>query len=334
MKRYDNLFDSVANFENVYMAYLSCKKGKSFKPEVMEISARAEMICSDLVRELQEGIYTPGKYYEFEARNEVKRRIIHAPLFRDRVVQHAIVGITEPLFERKFIFDSYANRKGKGNHRAVQRAQQFLRKSGQNVYILQGDFAKYYDNVRHEFIRNEIRRTIKDERLLNIWDRIIDSYNGDIDRGIPIGAPLSQLMANITLNPMDHFVKETLRAKYYIRLMDDFIIIDSSKERLKYYLQEIVWFTQTQLGQPLNRKTRIFPAKTGIDFGGYRIFTNKILPRKRNVKAAKRRFRTIMWLKRHGINARVEPRKASFLGYMKHCNGKRTTESTLKLLEE
>lgn len=297
----------------------------------METTAHIEMIVSDLALELQTGEYKPGGYYEFEVRNEVKRRPIHAPLFRDRIVQHALCGALNPLYEKKFVYDSYANREGKGNHRAVRRVRHFLREAGTGAYVLQGDFAKYYDNVNHEILKQELRRTLKDKRLLALCDAIIDSYNGDTGKGIPIGAPFSQLMANIHLNPFDHMMKDILHIKRYVRLMDDFIII-GRKEELTEYLEEIRWYADTQLKQPLNRKTRIFPASHGVDFGGYRTFANRILPRKRNVKAAKIRLKTCCWLYGYGEITLEDAKRQvmSFLGYTRHCSGTRTVRSILE----
>lgn len=333
--RYSNIFDEIANFEALYKAYEECIKGRRYKNEVVSSTAHIEMIVSDLVRELQEGTYKPGEYYEFETRKEVKRRIIHAPLFRDRIVQHAVCNVLEPLYEKKFIFDSYANRKGKGNHKAVARVQLFLYQGRCNNYVLQGDFKKYYDNVDHELLKAKIRHTVKDERVLLLCDALIDSYNGHTGKGIPIGAPFSQLMANVNLDSLDHFAKEVLRVKKYVRLMDDFVII-GHKDDLIYYLQEIQWYADTQLKQPLNPKTQIYPANHGIDFGGYRTFANKILPRKRNVKAAKKRLKAVSWLYRNGvIDERVVKQQInSFKGYMSHCDGNTTLKNVLSIMRK
>lgn len=328
--RYDNLFDDVADFGALYAAYEDASKGRRYKQEIMEATARIELIVSDLVRELRTGSYKPGGYYEFETHSEVKRRIIHAPLFRDRIVQHALCNVLVPLYEKKFIYDSYANRKGKGNHKAVKRVQHFLQRTVKGAYVLQGDFQKYYDSVGHETLKEELRRTLKDERLLWLCDEIVDSYNSDIERGIPIGAPFSQLMANVHLNGFDHFIKDGLRVKHYVRLMDDFIII-GRKDELKGFLKEIQWYVETQLKQPLNRKTRIYPASHGIDFGGYRIFRNQILPRKRNIKAAKIRLKTIKWLYRHRLVDLPDARRqvAALIGYTSHCNSRETVAHIL-----
>ena len=242
-----------------------------------------------------------------------------------------------PIFEKKFIYDSYASRPGKGTHSACERLKHFLRgaaATGKPVYVLQCDIHHYYQSVDHEKLKELIRRTIADKRLLEVWDRIIDGYNEDIGVGIPIGALTSQLSANIYLDTLDHFVKECIQAKRYLRYMDDFIIVENDKEKLKRYLADIKWLLECHLKLQLNPKTKIFPASHGVDFAGFRTFIDKTLPRKRNIKAAKRRFKDLSWRYKHyGVNLEdVKPRVDSFLGYVKHCKAERTTESTLKWL--
>ncbi len=268
----------------MYQAFEESRKGKVYKHQVMNMSLRAEIIVSDLVRELRSGEYKPGGFYNFESRKEVKRRIINAPLFRDCVVQHAVCNALNEIFEKKFIYDSYANRTDKGNHKAVARVHEYIRQSKDGIYVLQGDYSKYYENILHDDLKADYRRTIVDKRMLWLIDLFIDSYNSDIDRGIPLGAPLSQLSGNVHLNTQDHFIKDGLRVKKYVRLMDDFIII-GEKDYLKEILKEIEWYANTQLHQPLNPKTRIYPASHGIDFGGYRIFRNRILPTQAKYKS-------------------------------------------------
>ena len=327
------------NFDNLYEGYLEAISGRRYKPEIMEAGQRIEMIIQQLIIELNNGSWQPQTYYEFECRTEVKRRIIHAPTFRDRIIHHGLDRIVKPLFEKKFIYDSYACRKGKGTHRATKRVQKFMQKARKRydrVYVLQCDISKYYPSIDHEILKNEIRRTIKDERVLWLWDLLIDRFNEDTGRGIPIGSLISQLSANIYLNPLDHFIKECIGAEFYVRYMDDFIIISDDKRKLWDILADIKWFVECQLKLKLNPKTKIYPASRGIDFAGYRIFTDYLLPRKRNVKAAKLRFKDISWKYRHGrasiedVNCRV----ASFMiGYCKHCKAMRSANSTLKWLK-
>ena len=389
MKRYDDLFDIIVEPENLYAAFENARERRHYKSEIMEVSDKIEDKLAQLRFDLLVGEWKPGGYHQFECRTEVKRRIINAPVFIDRVVHHAMIQVIMPLFERKFIYDSYACRlkpkryhgekefdfvrRKKGTHRAVKRLQHFIRsaedtsESGR-AYVLQCDISKYYLTIDHEILKREIRRTIADRRLLEIWDKMIDGYHEPINpvikeillremartgadaatlaeyalkldrappkktgKGVPIGALTSQLEANIYLNPLDHFVKETLHAKYYLRYMDDFIIVAGTKEELKEHLAAVRWFIEERLNLVLNPKTQIFPASHGVDFAGYRTFRDYILPRKRNIKAAKIRFKNISHRYKYG-RADLEDAKsrvASFLGYIKHCKASKTAESTL-----
>ena len=334
IKRHDNLFEQIANFDNLHEAYREASKGKHFKRGTMEMGARAEIIISDIEESLWTGEWQPSKYYEFELRTEIKRRLVAAPSFVDCVVQHAILRQVQDFFERKMIFDSYANRKLKGAHKAVDRLRHFLQAIEEPVYVLQGDVHHYFPSIDHEILKRDISRTIKDKLLLETWCKIIDGYNGDTGRGIPIGAPISQLEAGVYLTPFDHFVKETLRKKYYIRLMDDFIILDTDKARLKSNLDDIRWYLDTQRHLKLNKKTRIYPTKQGIDFGGYRTWRTHTLPRKRNMKAAKKRFDAVSWLYReHALDLDdALARVSSFLGYVAHCDAYKSTGNVMKHL--
>jgi retron-type reverse transcriptase len=338
MKRYTGLWEEIVNFESLYSAYEDARKGRRFKPEIMVSSARIEEIIYQLIFDLNTGEWRSQPYYDFESRAETKRRIINAPTFRDRILHHAIVTVVRPLFEKKFIHDSYASRRGKGTHKACKRLKHFLLSAaanGEAVYVLQCDIHHYYQSIDHDVLKKLIRQTIADRRLLEVWDRIIDGYNGDTGKGIPIGALTSQLSANIYLNILDHFVKECMQVKRYLRYMDDFVIVANDKETLSGYLADIKWLLECHLKLKLNPKTKIFPASRGVDFAGFRTFMDRTLPRKRNIKAAKKRFKELSWKYRHHqVNLEdVKPRVASFLGYVKHCRARKSTISTLKWLK-
>lgn len=336
-KTYNNLFNKIISYENLYLAYLDAKKHKKLKAEVLEFGINAESKLMDIHNRLKAGTWQPGHYREFLAKTEVKRRVIHAPDFADRVVHMAVYRVIMPLFEKKYIHDSYACRIGKGTWKATQRLQYFLRvakRQNQRVYVLKCDISKYYPSIYKPELMAEIARTIRDKHLLKLLESIYYDFNNN-QRGIPIGTVTSQLAANIMLNKLDHFVKECIGAKYYLRYMDDFIIIHSDKNRLKEILRDIEWFVSAVLKLRLNPKTGIFPDSQGVDFAGYRTWATHIKPRKRNVKAAKIRFKTLAWHLKHGriTKEAIERRKASFEGYMCHCAGYRTTLSTLRWLD-
>jgi retron-type reverse transcriptase len=179
--------------------------------------------------------YKHGEYYEFLV-SDSKKRIIRAAPFKDRIVHHSLCNIIEPIFDKLFIFDSYACRKGKGLHKAITRFKEFLRtiklKNGlenyDNIYCLKGDIVKYFDSVDKEVLFELIKRRIQDKDALKIIKTILDSYI----KGLPIGNLTSQLFANIYLHELDFYIKNTLKCKYYIRYMDDFIILDADKKKL------------------------------------------------------------------------------------------------------
>ena len=190
----------------------------------------------ELEQELQEQTYRPGLYHNFYI-HEPKKRLISAAPFRDRVVHHALCNITLPYFEKLFIPDSYANRLGKGTHRAIDRCQQFARKY---QYVLQCDIAQFFPSIDHEVMRETLKRMLPDESVSWLIDRILASgqgvlaseydmvyFSGDDllsvnrPRGLPIGNLTSQLWANCYMNPFDHFVCRELRCKAYLRYVDD-----------------------------------------------------------------------------------------------------------------
>ena len=226
-----DLFDRIASFEALHAAALRAARAKRGKPGVAAFLANLEREVLRLERELKSGSYRPGRYTKIEI-FDPKHRIVSAAPFRDRVVHHAFCGVCEPIFERGFIHDSYANRVGKGTHRAVARYEKFRDRSR---YVLRCDIFRYFHTIDHEILKRDLRRRLACERTLDLADRIIDGSNpqepvyqlfpGDDlltplerRRGLPIGNLTSQFFSNLYLDCMDHFAKEVLRAKGYVRL--------------------------------------------------------------------------------------------------------------------
>ena len=336
-KTYNDLYDDIVSIEGLYNAYNEITSQKRFKPSTLIASSHIEATIDGLHNDLQDMTWQPDEYRQFMTKKEVKRRIVNEPSFRDRILQNSISIATLPLFRPKFIYHSYAALPGKGPLEAARTAQRFMRAAGRNgpVYVLQCDIRHYYDSVHHDILIDQISRTIRDKRLMEIWSRMIRGFNSDTGIGIALGARTNQLGANIYLNVLDHFVKECIGWKYYLRFMDDFMLIGNSKQELRSALADIEWLLDTALRLKLNDKTKIFSVKQGADYVGYRIFLDHFLPRKRNVKAARIRFKDLSRRFRHGeITVEDAGRRVqSFLGYMSHCNGKHTTESTLKYLK-
>ena len=333
-KTTNNLWDTIINFETLYLSFQEAQKGKRYNPEIMKFKRNLEENLINIQNHLIWGSWTPGRWRRFVVM-EPKRRVIDAPPFADRVVHHALVDTILPIFEKKFIDHSYACRSGFGFHAAANRVQKMLRKarrSNPNVYVLKADISKYFQSVSHRVVMNIIRRTIRDTKVLSLFDTIIRAGGSD-GVGIPVGALTSQLLANVYLDQLDHYAMDTLGIGAYCRYMDDFIIVSNDKKYLWNALGKLDRYINENLELKLNPKTAIFPAPHGVDFCGYRIWSTHILPRKRTVIKARRRLKHLSKLCGDGKISLSKFRETvmSFLGYMKHCNG---YHSSLKILSE
>ena len=232
-RRADGLFDGMATFGALCAAASRAAVGKRRGPGPAAFLANLETEILALERELLAGTWRPGGYVSFEVRDP-KRRLISAAPFRDRVVHHAVHAVIAPLFERGFIDHTYANRAGKGTHRALAR---YERLRDRHRHVLRGDIYRYFPAIDHEVLKADLRRRIACRQTLAVLDRIVDAsnpqepvnlyYPGDDlftpferRRGLPIGNLTSQLFANVYLDRLDHFVTEVLRAPY-LRYVDD-----------------------------------------------------------------------------------------------------------------
>jgi len=304
MKTHKNLYPKIYSFENLLNASKKAQKGKRFKENTARFNVNLENELIQLQKELKEKTYRPGPYTTFFV-HEPKKRMISAAPYRDRVVHHALCNVIEPIFERTFIFDSYANRKEKGTHRAVLRYQQFSRK---NRYVLKCDIQKFFASMDHEVMKHEIRRKIADRETLWLIETIIDYSNeqeGCFDyflgddlftpfsrrRGIPIGNLTSQFFANVYLNGFDHFIKEQIGCKYYVRYVDDWAVFHDDKQFLHRVKKEAECFLSFLRLKLHSSKSKVFPVSTGLEFLGHRIFPEFKLLKKENVVRFKRRMR-------------------------------------------
>jgi len=308
MQTYNNLFNKVCSYENLLRAFNNAKKGKTNLPYVIQFSENLTENLLQLQKELKSQAYKPAKLTRFIIKDP-KLRVISKSIFRDRIVHHAIVQILEPLIDPTFIYDSYANRVGKGTNMALERCQLFLRQSSKsgwgggdkenkniiNGYALKADIKRYFEAVDQEMLLKIIRKKIKDEKLLSLVRTILHNFNAKIKGiGMPLGNLTSQFFANVYLNELDQFVKHELKVRYYMRYVDDFVIIHKSKEVLEYYKQEITRFLTEILKLQLHPgKSKIIPLFYGIPFVGFRIFCYHKLIRKKATKRIKAKLK--MW---------------------------------------
>lgn len=294
----------MVSFENLTQAAARAQRGKRLRVSTSEFNFFMEKEIFKLQEELNAQTYRPGKYRQFYV-YEPKPRLISASPYRDRVVHQAFCHVVEPIFESRFIHDSYACREGKGTHRALNRCQKFARR-GENSYVLKCDIQHYFPSIDHGKLYQIFARRIRDQRILQLAKVIIDSANGlrltlsgqgentVKGVGIPIGNLTSQFFANVYLNELDYFVKFDLREKSYLRYMDDFLVFGRDKGSLHQVKKEIARFLGDSLGLHLHtNKSTVFPVKSGVDFCGFCIFPYYRKLRKANVKVFVERIKKL-----------------------------------------
>jgi retron-type reverse transcriptase len=280
------MFQQLTSWDNLLLAYRKASKGKRGRPDAAIFEYRLEENLLQLQAELRAKTYSPGAYTSFYI-HEPKRRLISAAPFRDRVVHHALCNLIEPIFERSFIDDSYANRIGQGTHRALDRCQHFARRYR---YVLPCDIEQFFPAIDHAIHRDILARKITDPDVLWLIDQILASGQGVLSetyamrwfpgddlwaitrpRGLPIGNLTSQFWANCYLNSFDHFVKRELRCKGYLRYVDDFLLFADDKHTLWQWRAAIIERLAT-LRLTLHSTTHPRPVTEGISFLGFIIF--------------------------------------------------------------
>ncbi len=299
------LWPDVVAFDNL-LQRLQARRGKGGHSEVQRFELNLERELLTLQRELEEGEYRPGEYHLFTL-YERKPRLIAAAPFRDRVVHHALMNRVDPPIDRSFIYDSYACRTGKGVHAAVDRYQHWAQRY---TYVLKLDVSRYFPCIDHLRLKEKLSCRIKDHRVLALFGLLIDTsptnpstvppiwFPGDdlltpLERpkGIPIGNLTSQFMANLYLDGLDHFIKERLRVRAYLRYVDDLILMGDDLAWLKRCKAEIIEFLTKDRLCLHPTKARAFRISEGIDLFGYRVWPSKRCLRNDNGHRFARRLR-------------------------------------------
>jgi len=276
MQRIGNLREDFLSFENLRLAF-----GKAFRGTrnhtACKFAFHLEKELFSLQNELATGAYMPGEY-RYMAIETPKKRTIAIASFRDRVVHHSLVNVLEGVYEKRFIYDSYATRKEKGTHKAIKRAQVFMRK---NQWYLKMDIRKYFASIDHEILLGILQRTIKDKCIIELSRKIIH-MGGDGITGLPIGNLTSQFFANVYLDILDHYAKDRLRMKYYLRYMDDFCFFSNDKQTLKDLKHDVtkyLWSTLKLL--PKESATLINERIHGLPYLGVRIWPSMVRIKKK-----------------------------------------------------
>ncbi len=280
--------------------------------------------------ELADRSYRHGGYQSFKI-NDPKVRDIHKASVRDRLVHHAIYRILYPYFDNKFIFDSYSCRINKGTHRAINRFKDFVLKVSQNntrtCWVLKCDIKKFFASIDHKILVDILENLIGDVDVLKLIEQIIGSFEteGKIGTGLPLGNLTSQLLVNIYMNKLDHFVKRELKVKYYIRYADDFVLLSEDKQQLENLLPKISNFIDIGMGLSLHPdKVCIKTLASGVDFLGWVHFMDHRVLR----RSTKQRI-----LRRIVENPKNESYQ-SYLGILDHGNAEKIEQKLDELFCE
>ncbi|MBS3099510.1 helix-turn-helix domain-containing protein [Candidatus Pacearchaeota archaeon] len=334
----NNLFSLMCSFDNLRTAWRKAKQGKTKRRYVKRFQRNLRENLLKLKDELENQSYEPCSLQTFVHRDPKTRKISKAA-FRDRVVHNVLCNVIVPIFEKSFICDSFANQIGKGTLKAIERFDKFKRKVSKNntrdSYVLKADIKHYFEEMNHEILVDIIRRKIEDEKVILLIKLILSSFNsGEEGKGIPLGNLTSQFFANLYLNELDIFVKHKLKIKYYIRYVDDFVILHESKEQLEKWKDEINLFLKEKLKIELHpSKSHILKLNNGINFLGFRIFFYHKLIRKSNLKNFQRKFNNLKILFGEEIIGR-EKSLGVLEGWLAYCSHANTYKYRKQLVRE
>jgi retron-type reverse transcriptase len=343
MKTHNKLFKKLCSLENLELAFKKAKKGRLKKWYVQQFESNLYNELMKLKIELETQTYKPRPLKRFIIRDP-KTRVIHASAFRDRIVHHAICNIIEPIFEKIFIHDTYANRKKKGTHAGLKRFDEFKRKVTQNgrliknakdnnmvtSYALKADIRHYFDTVDIEILMKIVGKKIVDEKVLQLIKAILHNHNFKIrGKGMPLGNLTSQFFANVYLNELDYYIKHNLKVKYYIRYVDDFVILHRSKEKLLLYKWIINNFLKQRLRLELHsEKSKIIPLRNGVNLLGFRIFYHYKLPKKSNMRNFEKQLNSL-YIDRDEIDKML----LGWFGYVMYGNTYKLRKRIIKTIK-
>lgn len=308
-------YSEIISIENLLGAWREFIRGKKSKLDVIAFSLRLMDNLLELHSDLANHTYRHGPYQAFSI-HDPKPRDIHKASVRDRLLHHAIYRILYPFFDKTFIADSYSCRVGKGTHRALNRFREFgnvvSKNNTRTCWVLKCDIRKFFASVDQAALFDILKKYIPDEDILALLQEIVGSFcSTALGKGLPLGNLTSQLLVNIYMNKFDQFAKHTLKAKYYIRYADDFVIFSEDQYRLGTLIPRISEFLESQMKLKLHPdKVSIKTLASGMDFLGWVHFPDHRVLR----TATKRRM-----MRRLSIADSSETRN-SYLGLLRHGN--------------
>lgn len=329
MKRIGNLFDKITDINNIVRAHMNARKRKTFYKEVKMVDSDVLGYCTKIQQMLIDKTYTTSAYHTFKIVDRGKDRdICELPYYPDRIIQWAVLQVVEEVFCKHFIGQTYAAIPKKGTHAALEKVQEYMEDKQGAQHCLKLDVKKFFPNINKEILKSLLRRKIKCKDTLWLLDDIADSY----DKGIPIGNYTSQYFGNFYLSFFDHWLKEEKRVKYYLRYMDDIVILHESKEYLHQLHKEITEYLNINLGLTIKNNWQVFPTFVrGIDFVGYRCFGSYTLLRNSTKKRLKTAVKKLGQKVNRGksLNRSDQSRIGSYYGILGWCDSSRLKEKTI-----
>ena len=321
-----SLYERIYDTKNLEESYKRTQSGnRKYRKEAIYFAMSKERKLRDLKKELKDKTYRPGSYIEFYV-FEPKKRLVHAPHIRDKIVQFSIHTVLQGIYRSVFIKDSYACLEEKGTHEAVHRIQHYMRLAQwkyEEPYIVKIDVRKFFYSINRDILKTLYRKKIpeSEQDFLRILDMIVDS-SPEGERGLPLGNVTSQDFANIYLNEVDQFCKRYLGLKWYVRYMDDICIIVKDRETARNVLAKIRTYVKDHLDLELNEKTHIYPLAQGINTLGFRIHTTHLEVRNSSKAAMKRRIKKIDEKVQSGRLTKKQAQQSvnAWLGHARHSN--------------
>lgn len=311
MKRFGDIWGTFISKENTYLAWELTIKGRRKRKDVIRFNKKLDENLEKLRQDIISGIFVLPPYFTRKISEKGKWRTLYISPLRVRIYHHMIINVIEEIFNKGFISDTYGCIKGRGQIKGSLKVRKYIT---YNKWCLQTDIRHFYPTIDHEILFKEIKKKIKDKRLLNEIKKVVFSIKGG--KNCPIGNLTSQLFGNIYLNKLDKFIKHTLKVKCYCRYCDDSVIFSNDLNSLKEIQKKIKEFVKKELKQELSY-SEIYPCKHGVDFLGYRHFKGYTILRKSTALSFKRRIKR---LKTSNLDFATKISVImSIKGHCKHC---------------
>lgn len=319
MKSYSHLWEDFISDDNIELAIRNASKGKRDRPSVKRRleDPRFKERIKQYAMHFKNKKHKPREIYDGIQR---KKRTIIVPSFEEQVIHHMTVNILKPIFMHGMYEHSYGSIPGRGAHKGKQIIQKWIRKGGKDCkYCLKMDISKYFNTIPHDIYLSKLSSIIRDKRFMSV----IEEITGVVKAGLPLGFYTSQWGANWYLQELDHYIKEQLRAVYYIRYMDDMVIFGPNKKELHRMREEIDAYLNNNLGLKMKGNWQVFRFDFNnkyrfLDFMGFRFYRNRVTLRRNIMLKATRKAHKIY--KSEKITIYSARQMLSYLGWIKHTD--------------